>query len=192
MKLCFKLFLVFCCSVLLVSDYIVYTDSQIPVVEMSDEQKAGDPTSSEYCYRTNMTEILRDLAYGNDGLYYFGFPDCPWCQEVVPLLVEEASRADQRFLYVQTRDLNHNLRYSQDQARNMSLYFPDYFVRNDEGKVVVYVPLIAAVKDGRLVAAHQGTVEGHDAHQRKMTDDERKECQEAIRDVVSAMGDGKV
>ena len=34
----------------------------------------------------------------------------------------------------------------------------------------MYVPFVVVVKDGEVIAAHEGTVSSHNAHERTMTD----------------------
>ena len=46
---------------------------------------------------------------------------------------------------------------------------------NDEGILTLYVPLVLVVKDGKVIDGHEGTLDSHDATERKMTDDEKKE-----------------
>lgn len=45
---------------------------------------------------------------------------------------------------------------------------------NDEGILTLYVPLVLVVKNGKAIDGHEGTLESHDATERKMTDDEKK------------------
>ena len=46
---------------------------------------------------------------------------------------------------------------------------------NDEGILTLYVPLVLVVKDGKVIDGHEGTLDSHDATERKMTDNEKKE-----------------
>ena len=45
---------------------------------------------------------------------------------------------------------------------------------NDEGILTLYIPLVLVVKNGKAIDGHEGTLESHDATERKMTDDEKK------------------
>ena len=47
--------------------------------------------------------------------------------------------------------------------------------QDEEGKYQLYVPFVVFVKNGKIMNAHIGTVDGHDAHERTMTEDEQKE-----------------
>lgn len=125
---------------------------------------------------------------GGSGLLYFGFPDCPWCEELVPLLSEEADRQGVDVLYVRTRDDDLERLYSDEQKETIEPYIKAYMRVDDELKLALYVPLIVAVENGEAVDGHQGTVSGHDAHERKMTDEEKAELKAKVERVVSALG----
>ncbi|MDE5758648.1 MAG: hypothetical protein K2H85_08560, partial [Allobaculum sp.] len=56
------------------------------------------------------------------GLLYFGFPNCPWCQEVVPILHELASQADVPVYYIQTRDEEGIRLYTDSQRDDIAPY----------------------------------------------------------------------
>lgn len=38
---------------------------------------------------SNLTEIL-DVIKTKTGIVYFGFPECPWCRNAVPVLLDSA------------------------------------------------------------------------------------------------------
>lgn len=123
------------------------------------------------------------------GLVYFGFPDCPWCNEIVPLLKGAAEEADIEVLYVRTRDDDHERLYSDEQRDKIAPYFGDHdYIRNNlMGQPTMYVPLVIAVKDGELAAGHQGTVDGHDAKESEMTDEQREQAEKEIAELVNTL-----
>ncbi|MGG5358890.1 MULTISPECIES: hypothetical protein [unclassified Enterococcus] len=40
--------------------------------------------------RQNQTYVFKNLEHKKDGIYFFYFPECPWCKEIMPILKEEA------------------------------------------------------------------------------------------------------
>ena len=36
-------------------------------------------------------------------VFYFGYPDCPWCKEAVPILKEVAKQFHDKIYYVQNK-----------------------------------------------------------------------------------------
>ena len=113
---------------------------------------------------------------------YFGFSECPWCNEALPILNECAEEAGTDIYYINTRP-------TEDVTNNTEM--PDYdlllarigscFSYDNEGNHHLYVPFVVFVKDGEVVMTHEGTVDGHDAHERVMTDEEREEVREIYR-----------
>lgn len=49
-------------------------------------QYPGLKGKSNHFETKKYTEIMDDLENKVNGVYYFGFPDCPWCQTLVPEL----------------------------------------------------------------------------------------------------------
>ena len=127
---------------------------------------------------------------GKTGLIYFGFPNCPWCKDVVPVLDQEAKEADQEVLYVRTRDDNKERLYTDEQKEEIIPYLEEYMSENDEGELTLYVPLVVYVENGKAKEGHVGTVEGHDAHEREMTEKEQQELQETLHEIVSSAAAG--
>lgn len=130
-------------------------------------------------------EAISFFEEGKSGLLYFGFPDCPWCQEILPLLSASAKENGVEVHYVQTRDDNRELLYTPEQKERIIPYLQDYMSENDKGELTLYVPLLVEVENGTAVKGHQGTVDGHDAHERKMTDEEKEQAQSLVDEIVS-------
>lgn len=112
---------------------------------------------------------------GESGVLYFGFADCPWCQEAVPVLKEEAEKAGRSVVFIQTRDENRELEYTDEQKARITPYIEEYMSENDEGELTLFVPCVLVVENGTVVSGHVGTVDGHDAHERTMTDAEKEQ-----------------
>lgn len=121
---------------------------------------------------------------GKSGVLYFGFHDCPWCEDVVPLLYDAASQEDVEVYYVETRDLERNRLYTDEQKERIIPYIGDYMSDNEKGELTLYVPLVLSVEDGKVSMGHQGTVEGHQAKEREMTDEENAQVREDLEKIV--------
>lgn len=143
------------------------------------------PSTADFT-AVSFDDAIAMFENGESGILYFGFPDCPWCKEIVPILAKEAKEQNTDVYYVQTRDDEHNLLYTDEQKEKIIPYLQDYMSENEDGVLTLYVPLVAAVKDGKAVAGHVGTVDGHDAHEREMTEEETEQAKQAIAEVVAA------
>lgn len=65
--------------------------------------------------------------------------------------------------------------------------FACFSISIDQGEYQLYVPFVVVVKDGKAVSGHIGTVDGHDAHERKMTEKETQELKKIYEDMFSAV-----
>ena len=131
-------------------------------------------------------DALKAIENDQTFILYTGFSTCPWCLEAMPILNEVAKEFDATVSYINTRP---------DHTRESELRVtdnPDYvqFVEvmeavlssNDEGEKHLYVPFVFFIKDGEVIAWHEDTFPEHDAHQRKMTEDEIERLTEIYRD----------
>lgn len=115
------------------------------------------------------------------GILYFGFYDCPWCQDIAPILSDVASEKGEEVFYIQTRDDDRNRLYTDEQKERIIPYLGHYMSENKEGILTLYVPLIVRVEEGKVTMAHQGTIEGHQAADREMSKDEREKVYQVIQ-----------
>ena len=87
--------------------------------------------------------------------------------------------------YVKVRDEEKNRLYTDEQKAIIEPYIQDYMSNNDEGVLTLYVPLVLVVKDGKVVDGHEGTLESHDATERKMTNDEKEQLTKIYTKLMS-------
>jgi len=124
-------------------------------------------------------EILA-IAESGTGLIYFGFPNCPWCRQMTPLLIDIALEMGVDTIYyinmlpIRTIwDLDEDGEpimvysghpYYQDLLiafesviEPMSLN-PFYFRGVNTEELRIFVPTVVAIRDGEIVASHVYTV----------------------------------
>lgn len=100
-------------------------------------------------------EEVVDFLENKTGIIYFGFPSCPWCRNILPVLIDVAKENNQTIYYFNPKEL----RGSNDEnfARIMTI-LNDYLNSNAEGEKVLYVPDVYFVKEGVIMAHHLGSV----------------------------------
>ena len=148
---------------------------------------AGEPAKGDYGFiPMEFDDAVSLFQEGKSGLLYFGFPDCPWCREAVPILQQEAAAAGVDIYYIRTRDDERNRLYSDEQKERIIPYLKDYMDNDENGVLTLYVPVIVAVKDGKVTAGHVGTVDGHNAKLGEMTAEQKKQAEAEIQTVVDA------
>lgn len=116
---------------------------------------------------------ILDILENGTGIIYFGFPDCPWCRNVVPVLIETIKEENVKEVYY------YNAREERDEKRltdgkieevkkGSSFYrkvlkelgtkASSYDGLDDENIKRLYFPTILFIKDGEVVLLHEGTV----------------------------------
>lgn len=122
----------------------------------------------------------RDFLVNETGLIYFGMPECPWCRGVIPTLFEEVKKSSlKNILYVDVKDLRNTYSIVDDKPVEtkkasqayydilsiLDKYLDNYKVQDDDGVEHVlqekrlYVPMVVAVREGKVVDAHIGSVD---------------------------------
>ncbi len=95
-------------------------------------------------------EDIVELFSSGTGLIFLGFPECPWCQKLAPI-IDEAARAEglKKIYYYNIREgRNSNSLTYQELVKKLAP-----FLKKDEaGKPRIYVPDLTAVKDGKVVS----------------------------------------
>lgn len=141
-----------------------------------------------------VADVVNKLENKDTFVLYMYFDACPWCKELGPIVSDYLS--DKEDLLNLTYALNvrpdgnkeNDLRYKDDDGNyNEPLFETVYnFIedRLDDDKVV-YVPTLIFVKDGELVYYHTGTVEGHDATERTLTDEEKESIVQYLAEYYS-------
>lgn len=133
--------------------------------------------------KSDMAEAIQLFQNKKDAILYFGFPDCPWCIEALPIMDESAKAHKKTIYYIQTRDKNKKLLYSEAQKKALFPYVDAFLKTDKKGEKKLYVPFVVVVKKGKAIKANIGTVEGHDAHERKMNEKEKRQ----LRKIYDAM-----
>ena len=132
----------------------------------------------------SVAEVVSKLENKESFVLYMYFDACPWCKELGPI-VSDYLKDDEELLNM-TYALNvrpdgtkeNDLRYKGDDGNFNNPEFETIYnlikdQLDEDG--TVYVPTLIFIKDGELVYYHTGTVEGHDATERTLTDDEKQE-----------------
>ncbi|WP_170236408.1 hypothetical protein [Streptococcus hyovaginalis] len=120
--------------------------------------------------------VLSRMIAKKQGLYFYGFPECPWCQESVPLLTKVLEDQQTRAYTVNI----HSDNYQEDDARVL-----EHFYQSHLGKKSVSVPFLVAINSRGQVKTHVGTVEGHNAKESKLTPKQQEKLAEVLSSLVS-------
>lgn len=151
-------------------------------------------------------EIFQILESGT-GVIYLGFPECPWCRNLVPVLLSAAKEVELDTLYYlnisEDRDLlllDENKNIITEKEGNKKYFelvskldqiLDEYILTANDGSEVktgekrIYLPLVIFVKNGEIVGYHDGTVESQEDPYVALTD---RENEELLLSLIEIMG----
>ena len=94
------------------------------------------------------TEIL-DIIDGGDGVVFLGFPECPWCQQLVPIIQEAAqSEKIDKIYYLNIKESRAN---NDEVYQKLVTKLQDYLPKDDDGNPRISVPDVTAYRGGQIV-----------------------------------------
>lgn len=161
------------------------------------DSDCDDDTTVDYLIKKNpitLDELYKRIDNKESFVLYMYFDKCPWCKELGPV-VSDVVEDDQRLLNM-TYSFNvrpdgerdHDYRYTNDDGEFnypefKALYDYVYDFLGEDKKV--YVPTLMFVRKGEIVYYHVGTVDGHDADKRTMTEEEKDQLEDYIEEYYS-------
>lgn len=162
---------------------------------------------------SNYDEII-DIIENKTGIIYLGFPECPWCRSVLPVLFDVLDENDIETVYylniLNERDAyvveDGKLVYQTDDAGNekkgtkgyfklleaLDEHLTDYIVsfegkEYDTNEKRIYAPTVIFVKEGKVLGLHVSTVESHKSGFDKMTEEQIEELYGIYEDYILDM-----
>lgn len=135
-------------------------------------------------------EIEKIISEGT-GVIYFGFPECPWCRSIVPVLLDAAKENGiDKVYYFNALSIRDKKHLDQDgnivvddagtaeYSKLVSLLYDwlgEYQGLNDSSIKRLYFPTVVFVNEGNIIAAHTGTVDSHTNPNEELTELQREE-----------------
>lgn len=92
---------------------------------------------------------ILEIIDGGDGVVFLGFPECPWCQQLAPIIQEAAQSENIDKIYY--------LNIKESRANNDEVYqklvtkLQDYLPKDDDGNPRISVPDVTAYRGGQIV-----------------------------------------
>lgn len=147
---------------------------------------------------SSFEEIMNVLNDGT-GIIYFGFPECPWCRNSVPIIIEAAKKNEIGQIYYfdasKIRDVKElkNGKVITTKEGTKEYYklldklkdvLDPYEGLEDESIKRLYFPTMVFVMGGKVVATHTGTVESQKDPYKKLTNKEEKELLKIYEEAI--------
>ena len=142
----------------------------------------------------------------SEGIIYFGFDECPWCRNALPVLIEAAKEKEiKEIYYYDIKDFRDELELKEDgtietikeksedykkiyEALYDSLNVYDGL--NDDSIKRLYAPTVFFIKNGKVVLMHESTVESQTDSSVPMSESQRQELKDIyIQGMVDVLKD---
>lgn len=153
------------------ADDVICTTGE--VADMSGYE--GIDAENNQFIEITMAEAIQKIELNNSGIFYIGYPACPWCVEAVPIMDRAAKESKQHIYYVNKKAESS----TEEDIKKMESLLSDFLNEDKEtGLPKLYVPQVYVLEDGKIVSEHKNTVEGHDARERVMSETEQQQLLE--------------
>lgn len=142
-------------------------------------------------------EVIKKLKKGS-AVIYFGFPECPWCRNLVPVLIDAANELDVDTIYyynaleirdTKELDKNGNVKITKEGTKEYKqivdiLYehLPVYKGLDDDTIKRLYLPTVVFIKDGKVIYLHTGTLESQEDPYKKLSNKQYNELKKILTD----------
>lgn len=149
---------------------------------------------------------IQELLASGTGVMYFGFPECPWCRTLVPVLFEAAAAAGYDGPVYYSNFLSERDKLTLDESGNIvveqegtaayrqlvaTLYdwLGPYNGLNDDSVKRIYFPTTVFVRNGQIVDVHLVTVETQESGYDALTDEQHAELLSTLTADIESITD---
>ncbi len=156
-------------------------------------------------YYATFDDVMDLLDHGT-GIIYFGFPECPWCRNLVPNLIEATNETSIEKIYYfnalsirDTKVLNEDGTIVTEKEGTKEYYqlvdalstvLGPYAGLNDDSILRLYFPTLVFVKDGTIIGCHEGTLDSQKDPYVALTTSQKEELKQIILDQIhDVLGD---
>lgn len=149
---------------------------------------------------SSFQEVYNLIEKGT-GIIYFGFPECPWCRNAVPVLLDAAQELNISKIYyfnaLSIRDKKHldengniitDEEGTEDYKKLVEILYnelPVYDGLNDDSIKRLYFPTVVFVKDGKIVGIHTSTVDSQSDPYIKLSEEQYSELKNIYLDLMN-------
>lgn len=132
-------------TILIILGIIFIYDNKNSVKFKKEYIKASK--NNKFVYKTE-EEIINILEKGT-GIIYFGFPECPWCQEYIKYLDDISNKSNiKEVYYLNIFEIRKN---NTDEYKKIVNLLKDYLDKDENNNPRIFVPHVVAVKDGKII-----------------------------------------
>lgn len=134
---------------------------------------------------------LIDILEDGSGIVYFGFPECPWCRNALPVLFDALKEENiNEIYYFNARDMRDEKSLDENGQiittkegtdeykkilEKLNDYLDPYEGLNDDSIKRLYFPNVFFISNGEVVGNHMSTLDSQENPRVSLTDEQYKE-----------------
>ena len=145
----YKLIIIF--MIILSCFFLIYTMTINKYADMSKYKTYSSDMDNMYINYT-VKQLDKDINDKKSRIVYFGFNDCPYCNDLLPILTDINSHFKQEIYYIDTRknpDWKSNLDI--DDYDLLLTHIGKYLNKDEDNKLHLYVPTIIFINEGKII-----------------------------------------
>ena len=148
----------------------------------------GVPENNKFVFATN--EEIINIFEGGDGLVFLGFPACPWCQKLAPLVNEAAEQSGlEKIYYLNIQEARAN---NDELYQKLVTFLKDDLQKDESGNPRIFVPDVTAVSDGKIVGRFaQEPADGSPAPDDYWTEARKTNAIKQLKEMIEKMNQSK-
>lgn len=127
-------------------------------------------------------EVIETLTT-KTGIIYFGYNSCPWCRNIIGVLIEEAEKYEINTIYYV--DVHSAIDDTKEELKELL----DEYLREDEEtkEKVLGVPDVYFVRNGKIVGHHRGAIKSYKNPYKGMNEAQKKELKDIYGNLIKEM-----
>ena len=133
--------------------------------------------------KTTMEDVVSYFENKESHIVFLGFRDCPWCQDLMPILNDIAIQKNVKIKYVNVRP--ENTKESDLRNENNPTYVKLQELLGDvsgDGTNKIYVPYVGVIRDGKVVDFMLSF--DYDAHNVQITEEQIEEYKKLLNELL--------
>ena len=149
------------------------------------------------------------LLENGTGILYFGFPDCPWCRSMLPVLLSTLNNMSiEKLYYLNISSIRDTLALGEKNKVEvkeegtqgyykilelMNDVLDPYYLTSEDGKRIdtkekrLMAPTVVAVKNGKIVDIHVGTVDSQESGYDDLSIEQQEELQNRFMELIRSV-----
>lgn len=160
-----------------------------PASDMSGYSGLSDYSKELTFVDVTMDDVKSLMDGKRTFVLYAGYANCPWCNALISYLNDAALENGNKIAYLDTRkDPSWESNVDIDGYDVFVEYFGEYLEPDADNIPHLYVPDVYYVKDGQIVARHEGVTPSLESPSDIMTKDQENELMSALREEFSKLG----